>query len=133
GNDHQPARRDSAVPEHVAGGRLVYLETDPVTCEIRLHHKNSNALAMMEPHRAFFTWGLNYGHPDCQVPLPERFRFRPSPPPVLPHRFQAIWTIIGGISPGRAANSRWPRTRTCASAAAGSASAAPNTWPPAGQ
>src|SRR5262249_3390947 len=41
------------------------------------------ALALMEPHRAFFTWGLNYGRPDCQVPLPERFRFRPSPPPVL--------------------------------------------------
>ena len=70
-------------PEHVAGERLVYLETDPVTWEIRLHNNNPKALALMEPHRAFFTWGLNYGQPDCRVPLPERFRFRPSPPPVV--------------------------------------------------
>src|SRR5262245_7873045 len=57
-------------PEHVAGGRLVYLETDPVTWEIRLHNKNPKALALMEPHHMFFTWGLNYGLPDCKVPLP---------------------------------------------------------------
>src|SRR5262249_4373318 len=66
-------------PEQIAGGRLVYLETDPVTWEVRLHNNDRKALAMMEPHRAFFTWGLNYGRPDCQVPLPERFRFPPSP------------------------------------------------------
>jgi len=81
-------------PEHVAGGRMVYLETDPVTCAIRLHHKNPDALTMMESHRAFFTWGLNYGHPDCQVPLPERFRFRPSPPPVL----LDLWQSENGVA-----------------------------------
>jgi hypothetical protein len=70
-------------PEQIAGGRLVYLETDPVTWEVRLHNNDRKALALMEPHRAFFTWGLNYGRSDCEVPLPERFRFRPSPPPVL--------------------------------------------------
>jgi hypothetical protein len=70
-------------PEHFASGRLVYLETDPVTCEIRLHRNDPKALAMMEPHRHFFTWGLNYGHPDCKVPLPERFHFHPSPPPIV--------------------------------------------------
>lgn len=70
-------------PEHIAGKRLVYLETDPVTWEIRLHNNDSKALALMEPHHVYFTWGLNYGHPDCQVPLPERFHFRPSPPPVV--------------------------------------------------
>jgi hypothetical protein len=70
-------------PEHLNGGRLVYLETDPVTLEIRLHNMNAKASALLEPHHHFFTWGLNYGQPDCRVPLPERFHFRPSPPPVL--------------------------------------------------
>ncbi|MEJ7590782.1 MAG: hypothetical protein WKF77_04485 [Planctomycetaceae bacterium] len=70
-------------PEHIANGRLVYLETDPVTWEIRLHHNDPKAQMLMEPHRHFFTWGLNYGHPDCKVPLPEHFHFRPSPPPVV--------------------------------------------------
>src|SRR5262245_19155809 len=64
-------------PEHADGGRLVYLETDPVTLEIRLHNKDAKASALLEPHYHFFTWGLNYGQPDCQVPLPERFHFRP--------------------------------------------------------
>ena len=82
-------------PEHVAGGRLVYLETDPVTCEIRLHHKNANVLAMLEPHHKFFTWGLNYGHPDCKVPVPERFHFRPSPPPVVLDFWQSNGNAAG--------------------------------------
>src|SRR5262249_55562302 len=34
-----------------------------------------------------FTWGLNYGHPDCRVPLPGRFPFRPTRPPVV----RALW------------------------------------------
>ena len=70
-------------PEHIASERLVFLETDPVTWEIRLHNNDPKARALLEPHRFFFTWGLNYGHSDCQVPLPERFQFRISPPAVV--------------------------------------------------
>lgn len=69
--------------EHIATGRLVHLETDPVTWEIRLHNGDPKAQALMEPHRAFFTWGLNYGHSDCKVPLPERFHFQTTFPPVV--------------------------------------------------
>jgi hypothetical protein len=72
------------LPEHRATDRLIYLETDPVELEIELYHQDPQALAFLEPHRAFFTWGLNYGNPDCLVPLPERFRFIPSPPVVVP-------------------------------------------------
>src|SRR5262249_3392523 len=57
------------LPEHSATGRLIYLETDPVELEIQLFHNNAKAVAFLEPHAAFFTWGLNYGNPDCQVPL----------------------------------------------------------------
>jgi hypothetical protein len=70
-------------PEHSMGGRLVYLETDPVELEVELHHGNADAWAFIEPHAAFFTWGLNYGSEDCDVPMPEGLDFVPSPPPVL--------------------------------------------------
>jgi hypothetical protein len=68
---------------HGETGRLVYLETDPVGLEIRLHNKDASALEMLESHAAFFTWGLNYGQTDCQVPLDPRFPFRPTCPPVI--------------------------------------------------
>ena len=51
------------LPEHYATGRLVYLETDPVELEIELFDKKDEAIAFLEPHCAFFTWGLNYGRP----------------------------------------------------------------------
>lgn len=70
-------------PEHAETGRLVYLETDPVELEIELYHNDPKAIRFLEPHVAFFTWGENYGHPDCGVPLPERFPFRPTRAPVL--------------------------------------------------
>jgi hypothetical protein len=72
------------LPEHSATGRLVYLETDPVGLEVELYHNDPKAIAFLEPHCAFFTWGLNYGNPDCRVPLPARFPFRTTRPPVVP-------------------------------------------------
>jgi len=71
------------LPEHSATGRLIYLETDPVELEIELYNQEEKAVKFLEPHVAFFTWGLNYGFADCKVPLDPRFPFRPSPPPVL--------------------------------------------------
>jgi hypothetical protein len=71
------------LPEHAETGRLVYVETDPVELQIELNDRRPEALSFVEPHVAFFTWGLNYGGPDCRVPLPEAIDFMPSPPPVL--------------------------------------------------
>jgi hypothetical protein len=76
------------LPEHSATGRLIYLETDPVELQIGLYEDNQEAVEFLKPHVAFFTWGLNYGRPDCQVPLPERFPFRPSCPVVVPDLWQ---------------------------------------------
>jgi hypothetical protein len=72
------------LPEHAATGRLIYLETDPVELEVELYHNDPKAIAFLEPHVAFFSWGLNYGNPDCRVPLPARFPFRATRPPVVP-------------------------------------------------
>jgi hypothetical protein len=71
------------LPEHSATGRLIYLETDPVELEIELDNNDPKAIEFLAPHCAFFSWGLNYGHADCHVPLPDRFRFRPTRPPVV--------------------------------------------------
>ena len=69
--------------EQAEGGSLVYLGTDPVQLELELYRGEQQAFDFLEPHVAFFTWGLNYGKPDCTLPWCERFNFVPSPPPVV--------------------------------------------------
>ena len=82
--------------EHSASGRLVYMGTDPVELELELHREERHAIEFLEPHVAFFTWGLNYGNPDCRLPWSERFTFVPSPPPVV----LDFWQDAGeGIEP----------------------------------
>ena len=75
------------LPEHSATGRLIYLETDPVELQIELYNNDPNTIAFLEPHSAFFTWGLNYHSPDCKLPLPERFHFQTTCPAVV----QDLW------------------------------------------
>jgi hypothetical protein len=90
------------LPEHSATGRLIYLETDPVELEIELYHNVQKAIEFLKPHCAFFTWGLNYGHADCKVPLPEQFPFRRTYPPIVPDLWEpyrngpgSFFTTIG--------------------------------------
>lgn len=71
------------LPEHSATGRLVYLGTDPVDIEIEVHQGRRETIDFLAQHRAFYTWGLNLGRPDCRVPLPTPFDFRPMPPVVV--------------------------------------------------
>ncbi len=71
------------LPEHAATGRLIFLETDPVELQMELYHHSQEAIDFLEPHCAFFTFGENYGNPDCQLPVAERFRFRPTRQPVV--------------------------------------------------
>jgi hypothetical protein len=71
------------LPDHVDSGRLVYLETDPVELQFELHEGNSDARAFVDSHGSFFSWALNYGKPDCRVPLPPGLCFHPSPAPVV--------------------------------------------------
>lgn len=71
------------LPEHYAAGRLVFLETDPVEVQIQLHDGCQEAIDYLAPHRAFFTFGENYGRADCGLPVSDRFHFQPTRQPVL--------------------------------------------------
>lgn len=79
------------LPEHAKTGRLVYLGTDPVEHEIAAHQKVRETLEYLEPHCAFFTWGENYGNPDCRVPWLEQFAFKPTRQPVV----RDLWESFG--------------------------------------
>ena len=70
-------------PEHVAAGRLVYVGTDPVEVEVSLDNGDQGIVDFLEPHCAFFTWGENYGQPDCRVPTSDRFAFVPTRQPIV--------------------------------------------------
>jgi hypothetical protein len=80
------------LPEHSATGRLVYIGTDPCDIEIELYHNEPRAIQFLEPHCAIFTWGENYGNPDCLLPVSERFAFLPTRQPVVPD----LWEARGG-------------------------------------
>ncbi|HWC11507.1 MAG TPA: glycosyltransferase [Acidimicrobiales bacterium] len=84
--------------EQAATGRLVYMGTDPVEVELELHRGEQRAVDFLDPHVAFFTWGLNYGNPDCRLPWSERFPFVPSPPPVVVD----LWQDAGDDAPATA-------------------------------
>jgi GT2 family glycosyltransferase len=70
-------------PEHADSGRLVYVETDPVQLQLELADGLASTMAFLEPHCAFFTFGENYGAPDCLLPVSDRFRFLPTRQPVV--------------------------------------------------
>ena len=71
------------LPEHAATGRLVYVESDAVGGQVGPREAAEGARDFLEPHVAFFSCALNLGNEDCALPLPERFPFRPSCPPVV--------------------------------------------------
>jgi GT2 family glycosyltransferase len=71
------------LPELTAGGRLVYLETDPVQLQVELQHGVRETLDFLEPHSAFFTFAENWGRPDCGLPAQDRFQFLPTRQPVV--------------------------------------------------
>jgi hypothetical protein len=70
-------------PEHYETGRLVYLETDPVALQIELHDGVQQTIDFLSVHCAFFTFGENYGRPDCKLPVSDRFPFKPTRQPVV--------------------------------------------------
>jgi ATP-binding cassette subfamily B protein len=71
------------LPEHAATERLVFLGTDPVEVELEIERGDERALEFLDQHTAFFTWGLNFGNPDCELPWASPYGFVPSPPPVV--------------------------------------------------
>jgi hypothetical protein len=55
--------------EHLAAPLRVYLETDPVTAELRLANGDAHTRQAFDNHHVLATYGENYGAPDCGVPL----------------------------------------------------------------
>ena len=70
-------------PEHTATDRLVYLETDPVEVEVQLAGGRQETIDYLRPHCAYFTFGENYGQPDCLLPVSKDFAFQPTHQPVV--------------------------------------------------
>jgi hypothetical protein len=79
------------LPEHYATNRLVYLETDPVQLQIELYDGNRETIDFLSPHCAFFTFGENYGRPDCLLPVSDRFKFLPTRQPVVLDLWPTDW------------------------------------------
>jgi len=55
--------------EHLAAPLRVYVETDPVTAELRLANGDEHTRIAYGLHHKLATYGENYGAPDCGVPL----------------------------------------------------------------
>jgi GT2 family glycosyltransferase len=69
--------------EHIATDRLVYLETDPVEVEVQLAQGVQRTVEYLQPHCAYFTFGENYGRPDCLLPVSPMFNFQATRQPVV--------------------------------------------------
>jgi hypothetical protein len=70
------------VEAHLAVPVRIYLETDPVLAQIEIAHGNQRTLGLLAAHTHHFTFGENFGAPDCDVPL-ERFEYHPTRQPVI--------------------------------------------------
>ena len=60
----------------------IYLETDPVVHQLRIANGEQRYIDLVGAHTALFTWGANYGAPDCGVPV-EPFIYQSTRPPVI--------------------------------------------------
>jgi hypothetical protein len=84
-------------PEHTERDRVLLLETDPVEFAVNLANGRQDTIEFLQPHRWFFTWGENYGQPDCLTPVTDRFAFKPTRQPVV----MDLWEPFG-TAPGEA-------------------------------
>ena len=55
--------------EHMAAPRRIYVQTDPVTAELRLANGDAHTAAAFAAHDTIITYAENYGNTDCGVPL----------------------------------------------------------------
>ncbi|UGS35715.1 glycosyltransferase [Capillimicrobium parvum] len=84
-------------PEHSAGGPLVYLETDPVETQVRLHDGDQALRDLLGAHDALFTFAENLGRPGCPLPVTAGFAFHPTRQPVVLEH----WAGRGAAAPER--------------------------------
>ncbi len=68
--------------EHLVCPRRIYVETDPVAAQIKIVQGDPVTIAALQAHDTLFSFGGNFGAPDCKVPL-QRFRWLPTCQPVV--------------------------------------------------
>lgn len=68
--------------EHLRVPIRIYLETDPVLPQIEVAQGRQFTIDLLSAHTHHFTYGENFGAPDCGVPL-WRFNYRPTRQPIV--------------------------------------------------
>lgn len=77
-------------------GKLLYLETDPVLCQVRLAQGDTATLQFLAGHDAHLTYGENLGEADCPIPL-SHFAWQKTRPPVAVD----LWPFRANHAPRR--------------------------------
>jgi hypothetical protein len=83
--------------EHLRVPIRIYLETDPVLPQIEAAKGNISYIDMLSAHTHRFTYGENFGAPDCDVPLGD-FRYLPTRQPIVLDWWTAANPAINGAS-----------------------------------
>ncbi|MCU1462934.1 MAG: hypothetical protein JWO37_3009 [Acidimicrobiales bacterium] len=68
--------------EHLACPLRIYVETDPVASQVALVTGSERARAALANHHFYFSFGENFGAPDCHVPIVD-IEWKPTRQPVL--------------------------------------------------
>jgi hypothetical protein len=68
--------------EHLACPRRVYVESDPVAAQVKIARGDQETITALSAHHVHFSFGENFGAPDCKVPL-ARFNWIPTRQPVV--------------------------------------------------
>lgn len=68
--------------EHMEIPVRAYLETDPVLPQIEVAQGREFTIDFLAAHTHHFSYGENFGAPECGVPI-ERFSYYPTRPPVI--------------------------------------------------
>lgn len=67
--------------EHLTIPRRIYVETDPVASQVRIASGDQALIAQLDLHDSHFSFGENFGKPDCRVPL-ARYQWQTTRQPV---------------------------------------------------
>jgi hypothetical protein len=81
--------------EHMAIPRRIYVETDPVASQIKVTQGDPKILQLLSGHDCHFSFGENFGRPDCRVPL-ERFQWQTTRQPVALDLWDQVFQDRGG-------------------------------------
>ncbi|MFB3817966.1 MAG: glycosyltransferase [Candidatus Methylomirabilales bacterium] len=68
--------------EHLRVPMRVYLETDPGLAQIEVVQRRQFTLDLLDAHTHHFTFGENYGLPQCRLPVGP-FKYRPTRQPIV--------------------------------------------------